>query len=129
MHRLTGGRFTLGLGRGIGPIFDAYGIKKITTASLEDIAQLLRRLWHGEAIFGHDGPVGKFPVLSLDSSFDEDIPLGIVAFGPDTLRLAGRLYDEVVLHTFFTDETLVRAVTTVKQAAEEAGRDPASVKV
>ena len=26
MHRLTGGRFTLGLGRGIAPMFDAYGI-------------------------------------------------------------------------------------------------------
>jgi len=34
-----------------------------------------------------------------------------------------------VLHTFFTDETLARCVATVKQAAEEAGRDPADVKV
>ena len=28
MHRLTGGRFTLGLGRGIAPLFDAYGIPR-----------------------------------------------------------------------------------------------------
>src|SRR5438067_8400043 len=26
MHRLTGGRFTLGIGRGIAPLMDAYGI-------------------------------------------------------------------------------------------------------
>jgi alkanesulfonate monooxygenase SsuD/methylene tetrahydromethanopterin reductase-like flavin-dependent oxidoreductase (luciferase family) len=35
----------------------------------------------------------------------------------------------VILHTFFTDETTQRAVQTVKRSAEQAGRDPASVKV
>lgn len=129
MHRLTGGRFTLGLGRGIAPLFAAYGIPSITTAQLEDFAGLMRRLWKGEVIFGHDGPVGKYPVLHLDSSFDEDIPLGLTAFGPNSLALAGRAYDKVILHTFFTDETLVRAVETVKKSAEQAGRDPASVEV
>ncbi len=51
------------------------------------------------------------------------------AFGPETLELAGRCFDEVVLHTYFTDETTARCVETVKLAAEKAGRDPASVKV
>jgi hypothetical protein len=34
-----------------------------------------------------------------------------------------------VLHTFCTDETLVRCVDTVKRNAEQAGRDPATVRV
>ena len=129
MHYLTGGRFTLGLGRGIAPMQDAYGIDRITTAQMEDFAQLMRRLWKGETIFHHDGPIGSWPVLRLDPAFDADIPLGLTAFGPNTLKLAGRLFDDVVLHTFFTDETLARCVATVKAAAEKAGRDPASVKV
>ena len=129
MHRLTGGRFTLGLGRGIDAIFGAYGIPKITTAQMEDIAGLLRRLWRGEVVLGHEGPAGSYPVLHLDSRFDEDIPLGLVAFGPNTLALAGRAFDMVVLHTFFTDETVLRAVKTVREAAEQAGRDPASVRI
>jgi probable F420-dependent oxidoreductase len=129
MHRLTDGRFTLGLGRGIAPLFDAYGIPRITTAQMEDFAGLMRRLWHGEVVFGHDGPVGKYPLLHLDASFDYDIPLALTAFGPNSLALGGRAFDAVVLHTFFTDETLTRAVETVKRSAEEAGRDPASVKV
>ena len=129
MHRLTGGRFMLGLGRGIKPMFDAYGIPQITTAQLADFAQLMRRLWHGELVIGHDGPAGKFPILHLDASFDEDIPLAITAFGPRTLALGGRVFDAVVLHTFFSDETLQRCVATVKDAAEKAGRDPASVAV
>ncbi|MCU1368996.1 MAG: Phthiodiolone/phenolphthiodiolone dimycocerosates ketoreductase [Ilumatobacteraceae bacterium] len=129
VHRLTGGRFTLGLGRGIAALQGAYGLEPITTAQLEDMAGVLRRLWHGEAIFGHDGPIGSYPVLHLDSSFDEDIPLLLVAFGPNSLRLAGRAFDEVVLHTFFTDETAARAVATVRRSAEEAGRDPADVRI
>ena len=129
MHRLTGGRFTLGLGRGIAPMFDAYGIPRITTAQLDDFVGLLRRLFHGELILGHDGPAGKFPVLHLDASFDEDIPIGLVAFGPNSLSFAGRALDMVVLHTYFTDETTERAVRTVREAAEQAGRDPAAVRI
>jgi probable F420-dependent oxidoreductase len=129
MHRLTGGRFTLGLGRGIAPLQDAYGIPRITTAQLEDFVGLMRRLWHGEVVFGHDGPAGRFPLLHLDSEFDEDIPVGFTAFGPNSLALGGRIFDQVVLHTFFTDETLVRCVETVKRSAEEAGRDPDDVQV
>ena len=81
------------------------------------------------AVIGHDGPIGKYPVLLLDPEFNEDIPLMLTAFGPNSLRLGGRTFDGVILHTFFTDETLVRCVQTVKRAAEEAGRDPASVRV
>jgi 5,10-methylenetetrahydromethanopterin reductase len=129
MHRLTGGRFTLGLGRGIAPMFDAYGIPRITTAQMEDFAGIVRRLFRGEVILGHDGPAGSFPVLHLDASFDEDIPLGLVAFGPNSLALAGRAFDMVVLHTFFTDETVERSVRIVREGAERAGRDPSSVRI
>lgn len=129
MHRLTNGRFMLGLGRGIAPLFDAFGIPRITTAQMEDFAGLLRRLWRGETVIGHDGPAGRYPVLRLDPNFREEIPMGLVAFGPNSLALGGRAFDEVILHTFFTDETLERCVSAVRRAAEESGRDPASVKV
>lgn len=129
MHFLSEGRFTLGLGRGIAMLQDLYGIPRITTAQMEDFVGLMRRLWKGETIFGHDGPAGSWPMLRLDPEFDEDIPLALVAFGPNSLALGGRAFDDVILHTFFTDETLQRCVGVVKQAAEEAGRDPDSVRV
>jgi probable F420-dependent oxidoreductase len=129
MHTLTGGRYTLGLGRGVRLLFDAFGLPAITTAQLEDFAGLMRRLFHGETVVDHDGPAGRYPVLRLDPAFDFDIPLGLVAFGPKTLALGGRAFDAVFLHTFFTDETLARCVATVKAAAEQAGRDPGAVKV
>ena len=129
MQSLTGGRFTLGLGRGIAPMQDAFGIDRITTAQMEDFAGLMRRLFRGEVVFGHDGPAGSWPILHLDATLDEHLPMGMVAFGPNTLELAGRCFDEVVLHTFFTDETTARCVRTVKDAAQRAGRDPDEVKV
>jgi probable F420-dependent oxidoreductase len=129
MHRLSKGRFTLGIGRGVAAMYNAFGVPAVTTAQMEDFAQVMRKLWHGEVIFNHDGPIGKYQILFLDPDFDEDIRLGIVAFGPQTLALGGRAFDDVILHTYFTPETLQRAVKTVKDAAEQAGRDPASVKV
>jgi probable F420-dependent oxidoreductase len=130
MHRLTGGRFTLGLGRGIAPLFKMLGLPPITIAQLEDFAGLMRRLWRGETITDHDGPAGRYDTLALlDPSFDEDIPLGLTAWGPRTCALAGRAFDQVVLHTFFADETLRRCVRDIRTAAEQAGRDPDSVQI
>jgi len=129
MHRLTGGRFSLGLGRGIAPMFDAYGLPHITTAQIEDFVGLMRRVWRGEIVVGHDGPSGKYPLLTMGPDYDEHIPMTFTAFGPNSLALGGRAFDAVVLHTFFTDETTARCVGAVKKAAEEAGRDPASVRV
>jgi probable F420-dependent oxidoreductase len=129
LHRLSGGRFTLGVGRGIGAIYSAFGIPAVTTAQMADFARVMRRLWRGEVIIGHDGPLGSYPILALDTDFDEDIRLALVAFGPRTLALGGELFDDVILHTYFTPETVTRCVRTVKDAAERAGRDPAAVRV
>ena len=41
---------------------------------MEDFAGLMRRLWRGETIIGHDGQRGN-PALRLDPSFDEDVEL------------------------------------------------------
>ncbi|HEX5253947.1 MAG TPA: TIGR03857 family LLM class F420-dependent oxidoreductase [Mycobacterium sp.] len=129
MHRLSGGRFTLGIGRGISAMYSAFNIGDVTTAHMEDWAHVMRRLWHGETIVDHDGPIGRYPLLFLDADFNEDIRLGLVAFGPKTLALGGRVFDDVILHTFFPPETLQRCVTAVKRAAEQAGRDPDAVRV
>src|ERR1700731_189679 len=129
MHRLSGGRFTLGIGRGVAAMYSAFGIPAVTTAQMEDFPQVMRRLWRGELIFNHDGPIGKYPVLFLDPDFKEDIRLALVAVGPNTRKLGGRAFDDVILHTYFTPETLQRCVKAVKDSAEKAGRDPDSVRV
>jgi 5,10-methylenetetrahydromethanopterin reductase len=129
MHRLSGGRFALGLGRGFDRMFQGMGLEPITSAQLQDAADILRRLWKGEMILGHDGPSGTYPYLHQDPDFDEDIPLMLVALGEKTIELAGRCMDGVVLHTFFGDEAMTNSVAAARRGAEQAGRDPGSVRV
>ena len=80
MHKLTGGRFSLGLGRGIAPVFDAYGLPRITTAQIEDFVGLMRRIWAGEAVISHQGPCGNYPYLSMGPEYNEHIPMTFTAF-------------------------------------------------
>ncbi|MFA6577028.1 MAG: TIGR03857 family LLM class F420-dependent oxidoreductase, partial [Nocardioides sp.] len=128
LHRATGGRYCLGLGRGHDALWDLMGLPRITSAQLSDATEIYRRLWRGEK-FGHDGPAGTYPYLFALSDLDERIPVLMVAIGPKSLELAGRVADAVVLHTFMTDEAVARSVQTVRRAAEEAGRDPASIRI
>ena len=129
LHRLSGGRYAFGLGRGFDLLFDVMGLPRVTGAQLEDAIAIYRTLWSGGSVVGHEGPAGSFPYLSQDSSFDERIPVLMTAIGDRTLELAGRLADGVVLHTFLTDEALARSVAKIRLAAADAGRDPASVRV
>jgi len=129
MHALTGGRFSLGLGRGIKIRDRAYGLTPITTAQMEDFVGVMRRVWAGEPVIGHDGPMGSYPALAMRGIEPAHIPMTLTAFGPNSLALGGRCFDAVVLHTFFTDETTQRVVKAVKDAAEQAGRDPGAVRV
>lgn len=129
LQSLTGGRFVLGLARGVKLMQDVYGIGHITTAQMEDFVGIMRRLFRGETILGHDGPAGSWPVLQLDTTLDEYLPMSLVALGPNSQKLGGRCFDEVILHTYFGDAATQRCVRTIKRAAEVAGRDPDSVLV
>jgi probable F420-dependent oxidoreductase len=129
MHRLTNGRFALGLGRGFDRLFQAMGLTPVTSAQLEDFVGLMRRLWKGERVMGHDGPAGKYPYLHQDSSFNENIPILLAALGPRTLEFAGRCMDGVILHTYFSDEAVKSSVQSIRLGAERAGRDPDKIRI
>src|SRR5689334_14680330 len=75
MQSLTGGRFVLGLGRGVALQQDAFGMPRITTAQIEDFVGIMRRLFRGEVVMGHDGPAGRWPILHLDATLDEYLPM------------------------------------------------------
>jgi alkanesulfonate monooxygenase SsuD/methylene tetrahydromethanopterin reductase-like flavin-dependent oxidoreductase (luciferase family) len=54
--------------------------------------------------------IRRFPLLRLGSNVRAQVPLMLAAFGPNSSSLAGRCFDEVLLHTYFTDETTSRIV-------------------
>lgn len=129
MHKLTGGRFSLGLGRGMSLLFKSMGLKPVTSAQLEAAADLMRRLWRGEKIPGYDSPLGQYPYLQLLDDYNERIPVSMVAMGEKTLELAGRCMDAVYLHTYFDDSAVEKSLAAVRRGAEAAGRDPSEVRV
>ncbi len=129
LHYLSGGRFELGLGRGIAIRNQLMGLEPVTNAKLEEAVDLLRKLWRGEKIMGHEGAMGNLPYLSMGDWLDAEIPVHFVGFGQKSLRWAGGRFDGVHLHTFITDKGLQRAKALVQEGAAAAGRDPDSVKV
>jgi 5,10-methylenetetrahydromethanopterin reductase len=129
LYRLSRGRFALGVGRGIAIRAGMLGLAPVKNRQLAEFAALMRRLWRGERVVGHDSALGRFPYLHQAAWLDEPIPLLMTAFGPRSLEFAGSVFDGVILHTFMSDPAVKRAVSLVRRGAERAGRDPAAVKV
>ncbi len=126
---LSDGRVILGIGRSVDKMWSAVGLPKSTNASIVDSADIFRRLCRGEKV-KYDGPAGTFPSLRLTDVADVPVPpLVFAAIGPKGLALAGRHFDGVILHPFLTPEAVRRSTETVRNAAEEAGRDPRSVRI
>ena len=129
MQLMSGGRFVLGLGRGLGALAPSLGVAKPTLASLEHLATTVRRLWAGERIT-EEGPAGSFRGLRFS-----DVPSGppprllFGTIGPRGLALAGRVFDGAILHPFLTTDAVARAVGIVRAAAESAGRDPSAIHI
>lgn len=129
VSRLSGGRFALGVGRGVGIRAKMMGLDPVKNAELAEFVALMRKLWSGDRVVGHSSALGTFPYLHQAGWLHESIPLLMTAFGPRSLEFAGSVFDGVILHTFMSDEAVSRAVSLVRRGAENVGRDPDSVKV
>ena len=129
LHYLSGGRFELGLARGVAIRNQLMGLEPVTNKKLVEALDVLRRLWRGEKIMRQDSPLGPLPYLSMGDWMDATLPIHFVGFGEKSLRFAGQHFDGVHLHTFITDQGLQRARSLVQEGAEKAGRDPDSIKL
>jgi probable F420-dependent oxidoreductase len=127
LHYLSGGRFELGIARGVGIRNQLMGLENVGNKQLVDTIGIFRKLWHGEKVM-YEGPAGKLPYLSMGDWLNADIPMYFVGFGPKSLRFAGQHFDGVHLHTFITNNGLRRAKALVQEGCEIAGRDPEAVK-
>ncbi len=128
MMTVTDNRFALGIGRGVNPLSDATGTLRINLKVLEDYIDILRRLWRGETV-SYDGVLGKMPKLSLGMKLDVPPPVIMGPLGPKTAYFAGRVCDGVVLNSLTSVRALREFIKHVRRGAEDAGRDPASIKI
>jgi probable F420-dependent oxidoreductase len=128
MAKLTGNRFALGVGRGTNSFADATGTPRLTFRIMEDYIGILRQLWRGETVH-YDGPIGRMTGLRLGVDLPVIPPVIMGAMGDRTLRWAGRFCDAVVLNALWTPQAVARSAKLVREGAEAAGRDPASVRI
>jgi 5,10-methylenetetrahydromethanopterin reductase len=126
---LSNGRFILGIGRSVGPMFSSVGLPAMTNVVLADCADMYRRLTRGERV-RYDGAAGKFPAMRLGDMPDvTPPPIYFAAIGPNSMDLAGTHFDGLITHPFLTVDAVRRAATKARRAAEVAGKDPAALRV
>jgi 5,10-methylenetetrahydromethanopterin reductase len=94
---------------------------------IEEYVGVVRAVLGGAA--GFDGQLYRTGMVPLDSPpVRAGLPVYLAALSPRMLALAGRIADGVILN-LMTPAQAGAAASAVRAAAQEAGRDPASVEV
>ena len=132
LDRMSGGRFVLGLGAGgMDAEFAGFGLPVRTPGEkvdgLEDALRILHGMWDGPS-FRYEGPVYGVGGAEMEPKPQHPIPVWIGGIGPRSLRLIGRLGDGWLPSMAMVPPDEVRSKRgVIVAAAEEAGRDPASI--
>ncbi len=121
VDELAPGRAWLGMGVGDTAV-RLMGRRPATVAELADSVQVIRKL-----LAGGELEVGAARPASLRHA--ARVPVWIAAGGPRTLRMAGAVADGVIIRVGVHRANLTHAVGLVREGAEEAGRDPTSVRI
>ena len=94
----------------------------MTVAELERACVIIRDLAEGREVDLDGTPV------QLKWSEGRRLPVWVAAYGPQALRCAGRVADGVILQ--LADPFIIEwALRYLREGAEQAGRNPADIKV
>ena len=125
----SGGRAFLGLGRGQAEWYrQAFGVEVgRPTERLGETVELLRQWWRPPHVATGEGEVVSRGWRRELSPIGAP-PIYLAATGPRTLALAGRVADGVRINELASVAYLSWAISTVKEAAVGAGRDPSGLR-
>jgi 5,10-methylenetetrahydromethanopterin reductase len=121
LEHLAPGRSFLGLGTGNSGVRHA-GAGPATLQGLADTVETARGLLQGRPV-----EVGGATLTVMGGGVR--VPVVLAGSGPRMLRLAGRLADAVWINLGVTPDVVADGVRWVREGAESAGRDPATVEV
>jgi alkanesulfonate monooxygenase SsuD/methylene tetrahydromethanopterin reductase-like flavin-dependent oxidoreductase (luciferase family) len=133
LDALSGGRFELGLGAGA--FWDAIGAMGgprrapgESVEALEEAIAILRACWSGERSVSFSGEHYEVKGFHPGPPPAHEIGIWLGAYGPRMQRITGRLADGWLPSLpRFPVEELAAARHRIDDAAERAGRDPASI--
>jgi coenzyme F420-dependent glucose-6-phosphate dehydrogenase len=129
---LAPGRVVLGVGTGEAMNetpstgTDWPGAKERRQRLAEAIA-LMRRLWTDERVT-FDGDFYRTGRATIYDRPPEPVPIYVAASGPLAAKLAGRTADGLICTSGKASELYVQLLDKVREGAEAAGRDPATVE-
>ena len=128
LDRLSGGRFTLGVGTGEnineGPLGYQFPKYAERNARMNEALEIMRRLLDGEKL-SYNGAYYTTDRAKLYSPPLGDVPILMAAGGPKSARLAGQRAQGVVTSVRDPAETIERVIEPLRGAAAEAGNpDP-----
>lgn len=118
----TGGRFTLGIGAGVGAMLDAmFGLPRDRPVlRMREYLAVLRPLLRGEAVDHHGETLTAVGQVEVPGATPPQVLLA--ALGPEMLKVAGELADGTVTWMAGPRTLADHIVPTVMRAAQEAGR-------
>lgn len=129
---LSGGRLDVGLGNGWSePEFIATGTdKRRQGRRAEEFIAVLKRAWTDEVV-AYEGAFYRVPPSRMDPKPVQrpHPPILLGAGSEPALRRAGRLCDGWVSSSRTDPRRLGAMVAVIKAAAEQAGRDPAALRL
>jgi probable F420-dependent oxidoreductase len=121
LNDMFGNRTVCGIGRGDSAVRVINGAP-VTLATLRESIAVIRALGNGEQAT-YKGSQLRFPWGSASR-----LPIWVAAYGPKALALAGEIGDGFILQLADPDIT-AWSIAAVRQAAADAGRDPASITI
>jgi probable F420-dependent oxidoreductase len=123
------GRFCLGIGAGSQPIVEAWngGTFHHPASRVRDMVHFLRRALAGERVVFH-GDTFHVEGFRLSRPAAAPIPIHVAALRPGMLRLAGEVGDGAIIN-WLSVQDVPRSVHIVRDAARQAGRDPAAIEI
>jgi probable F420-dependent oxidoreductase len=121
LNDMYGNRTICGIGRGDSAVRVLNG-RPTTLATLGESIHVIRELANGRAV-EINGSMLRFPWGA-----DSRLPVWVAGYGPKALELTGRIADGFILQ--LADPAITAwTVDAVRRAAEDAGRDPASITI
>jgi len=131
LDQVSNGRFDMGVGIGgeHPPEFVAAGVEVTQRGARADEAlELMARLWSGDPV-DFEGRYTRVPGLALEPPPVQPggPPIWLGGRRPAAIRRAGRFAD-VWMPYMYTPEQLATSLAEVREAAEAAGRDPATIR-
>jgi probable F420-dependent oxidoreductase len=128
MMLMTGNKFILGVGHGQAKLSDMFGVPHSTLPLIGRYLDALRALWRGEVVTAaSDG--WTLNNAALGAKLEQMPPIYMAAVGDKSLAWAGEHADGVMLFSCMNPDAVAHSVKVVRRAAEQAGRNPAAVKI